>query len=452
MWDVPGNEPVGRVALRTGSIVAGSKRPASSEEMIRAARDQFAVGEASERMVEAARREVQDRLERPSTAAASPTIEVSDAEAPPVEPATDNLVTVVREQPSRSDPGQRRTRSPSQPVPPTPGPIATSTRKRRRIFPALIGVLILFSLVSQLFNSESSDAPPEPPVVVTTVAVQPPPTTTPTVLEGTASGLLTVGTDTVLTADHHGTITIFQNGTTLDCAGHAVIGSGLEGTGIDIEGRTGVTVRNCEVQSFNIGISLQNSWDVEIADSSPAQNRTGIRLVNSDDNRIIDNVADRNIVGIVLAGSHNNVLERNVVERGQQGILIDDSDRNLLAGNRVLSMSDWFAFGFINGAEGNHARSNVAEDSGSGFAINVGANHNTFTGNHTEGNQVGFNVLDDPGTELNGFFDNTARNNEHEGFKDTTRGQLGDRATQNIYSGNLCEDNGVPSSPSGLCD
>lgn len=440
--------------------MADDKKPVNSEDMIRAARDQLAVGEASEQMVEAARKDVGQRggIERAAT-----DHDVSSVEAPPrveqpaaTEVGPDNLVTTVRDQARRSEEAAERRQTvlrPPPPVSPVPVGVATPSRSRRRIIPVIFGVIILFSLISRIFDEGSSDSSPEPtPIVVTTIAVQPPATTQATVPPGSTVGLLTVGTDTVLTSDHQGSITIVEDGVTLDCAGNAVLGESLAGTGIDIQGRTGVTVRNCEVRSFDIGIHLRNSSDVVLSANSPAQNRTGIRLVGSDGNRIADNIAERNIGGIVLDRSDDNTLESNTVADGQQGILIDGSNNNTLLGNAVFSMSNWFAFAFGSGAEGNQVLDNRAEDSGSGFAINLGANHNRFSGNEAVGNLVGFNVLDDPGTELNTFVGNTASDNEETGFRDDTRGQLGDRATENLYSANTCEGNTVASSPANLCE
>ena len=46
------------------------------------------------------------------------------------------------------------------------------------------------------------------------------------------------------------------DGITLDCAGHSIIGPG-SGNGIYLRDRTGVTVRNCHVSNFEIGIKLE---------------------------------------------------------------------------------------------------------------------------------------------------------------------------------------------------
>jgi len=65
--------------------------------------------------------------------------------------------------------------------------------------------------------------------------------------------------DTTLTADHLGVLAIKADTVTLDCAGHEVIGVGNANIGILLEGRTGVTVKNCRVRNFRIGFHLSLS-------------------------------------------------------------------------------------------------------------------------------------------------------------------------------------------------
>ena len=67
-------------------------------------------------------------------------------------------------------------------------------------------------------------------------------------------GTLTLAADTTLFSDHHGGIVIDADDITLDCAGFSIIGSG-SGDGILLQGRTGVSVENCNVAGFTNGSS-----------------------------------------------------------------------------------------------------------------------------------------------------------------------------------------------------
>ncbi len=61
------------------------------------------------------------------------------------------------------------------------------------------------------------------------------------------NGTLTVSTDTSLSETHHGDVVIAADGVTLDCNGHTISGGGLN-MGILLDGRTRVTVKNCQRQ------------------------------------------------------------------------------------------------------------------------------------------------------------------------------------------------------------
>jgi len=79
---------------------------------------------------------------------------------------------------------------------------------------------------------------------------------------------------TTLTADCNGTIIIIADNITLDCAGFDVIGPG-SGTGILLNLRTGVTVKNCNVESFVFGIALSNSDGNTLTDNTANSNNAG---------------------------------------------------------------------------------------------------------------------------------------------------------------------------------
>lgn len=76
-----------------------------------------------------------------------------------------------------------------------------------------------------------------------------------------------ITTGTVLTADCDGSIDITADGVTLDCAGYTITGAGA-GSGILLDGRTGVTVKNCNVTGFSFGIVLQDSSGNTLSDNT----------------------------------------------------------------------------------------------------------------------------------------------------------------------------------------
>ena len=103
------------------------------------------------------------------------------------------------------------------------------------------------------------------------------------------SGSWTIYEDTTLVEDHDGNIVIGEDGVTLDCAGHTITGSG-NGNGILLPGREGVTVRNCHVTGFDLGIFLDWSSGSTIESNLSWDNAyDGIRLNYSNQNALTGN-------------------------------------------------------------------------------------------------------------------------------------------------------------------
>src|SRR5262245_26952371 len=69
---------------------------------------------------------------------------------------------------------------------------------------------------------------------------------------------LKVTSNTLLSADWVGNVVIVRDGVTLDCDGHRIVGSGT-GRGVVVDGRSGVTVRNCDVSKFGTGFFVANA-------------------------------------------------------------------------------------------------------------------------------------------------------------------------------------------------
>jgi parallel beta-helix repeat protein len=226
------------------------------------------------------------------------------------------------------------------------------------------------------------------------------------------TGTLTVTESTTLIQNHKGNIVIAADNITLDCAGHTLIGPGrtFGFTGIDINQRTGVTVRNCVVQDFSSGI--------------------------------------------VVRQSDGNTFTANSITRVDRGFWLDGSDGNTLTNNSVIDAIDWFGYGVFDGSDGNELRGNTATGvKGVGFIVWASSN-NVLTDNvaSKSGNGFGANEV---GTVGNVFTGNTSNDNTGWGIEDQTPlfgGGTGDAGTDNNYSNNSCSGNGAgPSSPPGLC-
>ena len=190
-------------------------------------------------------------------------------------------------------------------------------------------------------------------------------------LEGST---LLVTSDTTLRHDHQGSVEVDADDVTLDCAGHTISGPGTRAEdeygfiGILLDGRTGVTIRDCRVSGFDYGILL-----------------TARLGSGSDRNRLVNNAA------------FGNRLD---------GVRVNESEHNVLTGNTASSNGQHgFAF------EGNSnivTRNKAFANEFDGFAVGGGRRDIVFSANISNGNrQVGFAIVGTGHTVVR----NTAANN-----------------------------------------
>ncbi len=113
-------------------------------------------------------------------------------------------------------------------------------------------------------------------------------------------------------------ITIAANNIVLDC-GTAVLRGvvGQSETGLRLENVDGVTVKNCNILTFNQGLYLKNVTNSLIEDNSILKNRIGIRLLDSYENTIRDNNDKSFQVAVSAINSKFNVvmLGNKAIER-----------------------------------------------------------------------------------------------------------------------------------------
>lgn len=75
-------------------------------------------------------------------------------------------------------------------------------------------------------------------------------------------------------------VVIGRDNVVLDC-GTAVLRGGFKETGITINGRENVTVRNCQIANYDTGILVKSSRNVLIVDSNLMRNMLGVKLIDS---------------------------------------------------------------------------------------------------------------------------------------------------------------------------
>jgi parallel beta-helix repeat protein len=160
------------------------------------------------------------------------------------------------------------------------------------------------------------------------------------------------------TADINASIVVQKDNIVVDGAGYTVQGGG-DGTGIDLSGRSNVTIKNMRIKAFNYGIYLYSSSNNTILGNTITNNWWGIYLdSSSDNNTLTGNNVEGNPTGIRVGGSMNNVVSGNnvvnntngidivgvlfttisrnhIAENNQYGIILDNASNNTISANNI---------------------------------------------------------------------------------------------------------------------
>jgi parallel beta-helix repeat protein len=121
-------------------------------------------------------------------------------------------------------------------------------------------------------------------------------------------------TDTVYASAFRG-IVIERNNTTLDGAGYLLHGTG-DDTGVLVQGRNNVTIKNITIRTFSCGINLSDSLNNSIQTNDVRNCEMGI--------------------GLFDFSSGNSISGNNMTAIKGYGIHIDSSSSNVLTGNNIL--------------------------------------------------------------------------------------------------------------------
>ena len=119
-----------------------------------------------------------------------------------------------------------------------------------------------------------------------------------------------------LTANIADPIIIGKDNIVIDGANHLIQGIGeLGSSGIDLSGRSNVTVKNLEITGFDYGIYLASASDNVISQNYFTNNYCGIWIVSSsNENTVSDNNIENNeMYAIWLKESSNNKISKNEI-------------------------------------------------------------------------------------------------------------------------------------------
>ncbi len=159
-------------------------------------------------------------------------------------------------------------------------------------------------------------------------------------------------------------IEVLTDGITIDLNGFTLGGPDKTDFGIDLAGRSNVTIRNGAIRGFG----------------------TGINIANGAGNRIIGVDLPLNLIGISVATSNENVLKNNTVVSsgtGTKGIALASADQTVITGNTVQSVID--PIDLDGSSDSNSIVANhVTDANGTAVRMATGSVGNTVKGNLIE--------------------------------------------------------------------
>jgi parallel beta-helix repeat protein len=181
-------------------------------------------------------------------------------------------------------------------------------------------------------------------------------------------------------------IVVERDNIVIDGAGYALQGTGADySKGIDLTGRSNVTIKNMNIRAFYFGIYLSGSSGNNVSGSNMTNNSYGIALsdFSSSNNSITrNNLGNNGKVGIYIFGSFNT-LSGNNITNSSCGIEFSYSSNNMVYGNIITASHYWGVW--LSDSLNNSISGNSIANSQYGIYLSYSSNnsvyHNNFIGN-----------------------------------------------------------------------
>lgn len=141
-----------------------------------------------------------------------------------------------------------------------------------------------------------------------------------------------------LTDNFTAVILVQKDNVVIDGNGCWIEGNGA-GYGFDLTSRSNITITNCTIENFLVGIHAYFSTDIFVINNHIKLNiGDGLQMISSNRSSIIDNDFTSNSKAISLNWSPNSNLSGNIVSNNYAGILVTSSTvtmkNNTIIGNR----------------------------------------------------------------------------------------------------------------------
>jgi len=194
-------------------------------------------------------------------------------------------------------------------------------------------------------------------------------------------------------------IVVEKNDIVIDGAGYTLRGYVLEwgwesgSRGIDLTGRTNVTIQNMQIRNFNDGIWLEGSSSNNINGNSLIKNGYGVRFQYSCNYNSVsrNNITDGGIE-FDYSSDYNIVFENSFTATYDVSILLYGSSNNSIYGNNITNSlgsgghgSVWLYESSNNSIFGN----NITANSLNGITVSYDSSYNSIHGNNITANGGG---------------------------------------------------------------
>jgi len=176
--------------------------------------------------------------------------------------------------------------------------------------------------------------------------------------------LSTVDNVTYTLSDDVGSIFLERDNVVLDGVGHSVQGRGIGrgGTGVYLNGRSNVEIRNLKIEAFDVGLFLNGSCDVLVTKNLIVGNEYGIQLFCSSENMISENDIFGNSFGIGFADqSENNTVFGNAIWSNYDGFWLRHSSNNTIFANDIVR-NDMYSLAFYYSSDNSVYNNNLTSN------------------------------------------------------------------------------------------
>ena len=211
------------------------------------------------------------------------------------------------------------------------------------------------------------------------------------------------------TGNIYDSIVVERDNIVVDGAGYTVQGTVGMVNGIELSGRSNVTIRNMEIKAFYYGILLDSSSNNYIYGNNITDNTIdGIYLDRSPNNNISENnITNTRWNGICLQWSTDNIIAENNIANNRIGVSIEGSSNyTSISGNDIENNTVGLVF--LLSSISSISRNNIANNE-IGIAFYSSSNSSVSKNDITNNSLYGIDLHRSSGNTIyrNNFIDNT---------------------------------------------